>query len=212
MRTPRFSASVLVSLLRDQTVATLSELIAALGTQSRRTDAMPVDPTKKKAKLGLLGRLRARCRGLHASESVVERSDVRQIAKPRLHDIGATGRRYGLPSGDDILKALSSISTGDGVRACSKGPIDQLGQSARPSRRLPEEARPSPGWKLVPKLVQAEIEANSKGRGLQGSLTEIVRQNTQHSFSVEDRYPQKRVDDPQKGQTSLQPSARTRLP
>ena len=37
MRTPRFSASVLVSLLRDQTVATLSELMAALGTQSRRT-------------------------------------------------------------------------------------------------------------------------------------------------------------------------------
>ena len=37
MRTPRFSASILVSLLRDQTVATLPELMAALGTRSRRT-------------------------------------------------------------------------------------------------------------------------------------------------------------------------------
>ena len=37
MRTSRFSASVLVSLLRDQTVATLPELMAALGTRSRRT-------------------------------------------------------------------------------------------------------------------------------------------------------------------------------
>ena len=37
MRTPRFSASRLVFLLREQTVATLSELMAALGTASRRT-------------------------------------------------------------------------------------------------------------------------------------------------------------------------------
>ena len=37
MRTPQFSADVFVSLLRDQTVATLSELMAALGTRSRRT-------------------------------------------------------------------------------------------------------------------------------------------------------------------------------
>ena len=37
MRTPRFSAGALVARLRERTVATLSELMAALGTRSRRT-------------------------------------------------------------------------------------------------------------------------------------------------------------------------------